>query len=389
MDTKKVIKLEKEYIMQTYSRADIVIEYGDGCYVFDKQGKKYIDLVGGLATCILGHGNIEFAEAVKEQIRKITNPTNLYYTEEQVKLAEKLAKLSGLKKCFFSNSGAESVEAAIKLVRKHNGKKEIIATKNSFHGRTFGSLTATGKNEIREPFKPLLPGFKHIEYGNPDAFRKAITKKTAAIIIEPIQGEAGIIVPNEDYLKNMREVCNKHNILMIVDEVQTGCGRTGRFFAYEHSKIKPDIVTLAKGLANGIPIGATIAREDIAASFVQGEHGSTFGGNPVACKAANFTVDYIIKNRLIHNAAVQGNYFIQKLYSINSKSVKEARGKGLMIGLEVKNKASQVQKDCLEKGLIINLTAENVLRFLPSLTINKKVIDDAIEILGKVMENES
>ena len=388
METQKVIELEKKYIMQTYSRPILVIERGNGCYVFDKDGKRCIDLVGGLATCILGHGNKQFAEAVKKQIEKITNPTNLYYTEEQVKLAEKLAGLSGLNKCFFSNSGTESVEAAIKLTRKHTKKTQIISTKESFHGRTLGSLAATGKEKIRKPFKPLLSGFAHVEYGNANAIEKAITKKTSAVIVEPIQGEAGVIMPSKGYLKNLREICDRRSILMILDEIQTGCGRTGKFFAYEHDGIKPDIVTLAKGLANGIPIGVTIAREDIAKSFEKGDHGSTFGGNPVACCAANFTIEYAIKKGLMRNADMQGSYLMKKLDSMKSKHIKETRGKGLMIGMEMKSKASDIQKNCLENGLLVNLTAEKVLRFLPALTISRKIIDDALSILEEAIQNE-
>ena len=217
MDTNKIIELEKKYVMQTYARPKFVLDHGNGCYLFDKKGKRYIDLVGGLATCLLGHGNKEFAEAVNRQIEKITNSTNLYYTEEQVKLAEKLVRLSGLSKCFFSNSGAESVEAAIKLARKHTKKTHIISTKEAFHGRTFGSLAATGKEKIKKPFKPLLSGFSHVKYGNADAIEKAITKKTAAVIVEPIQGEAGIIMPEQGYLKNIKEKCSRHNVLMILE----------------------------------------------------------------------------------------------------------------------------------------------------------------------------
>jgi len=388
METNKVIEQEKKYIMQTYSRPKFVIDHGDGCYLFDKKGKKYIDLVGGLATCLLGHGNKEFAQAVKGQIEKITNPTNLYYTEEQVKLAEKLAKLSGLNKCFFSNSGAEGVEAAIKLARKHTKKTQIISTKESFHGRTFGSLAATGKEKIRNPFKPLLSGFVHVKYGDVNAIKRKISKKTAGIIVEPIQGEAGIIMPNKDYLKGIREICDRRNILMIVDEVQTGCGRTGKFFAYEHDRIKPDLVTLAKGLANGIPIGATIAKGNVAKSFAKGDHGSTFGGNPVAC-AANFTIEYLIKNKLMQNAEIQGSYLMKKLSSINSDNIREIRGKGLMIGMEMRKYSEKMQEKCLENGLLVNLTAEKVLRFLPPLTISRGVINDALEILNEVIENEN
>jgi len=385
MDTKKTIHLEKKYIMHTYSRPDFVIDHGKGCYVYDKKGKKYIDLVSGVATCILGHGNREFASVVKKQIEKITNPSNLYYSEQQVLLAEKLVKLSKLDKCFFSNSGTESAEAAIKLARKHTKKPGIISAKHGFHGRTFGALSATWKEKIRQPFKPLLSNFKHVDYGNAGAVEKAIDKNTGAVIVEPIQGEAGIIVPPNGYLKQLREICNKHNILLIVDEVQTGCGRTGKFFAYEHEKIKPDIVMLAKGLANGIPIGATIAKEEIASSFKRGDHGSTFGGNTVACAAANFTIDYIIKNKLIDNAEKQGNYFMKKIKSLNSNNVKEIRGKGLMVGIGIKANAKEIVKKCNENGLLINSPEEKVLRLLPPLIINKDIIDGAIKILKGVL----
>ncbi len=385
MDTKKVIKLEKKYLMQTYTRPGFVIDYGKGCYIYDKYGKKYIDLVSGIATCPLGHGNKKLADTVKKQIEKLTNSSNLYYSEQQVILAEKLANLSGLDKCFFSNSGTESAEAAIKLARKYTKKPGIISTKHGFHGRTFGSLSATWKEKIRQPFKPLLSNFKHVDYGNAAAVEKAIGKNTGAVIVEPIQGEAGIIIPPEGYLKQLREVCDKHNILLIVDEVQTGCGRTGKFFAYEHEKIKPDIVMLAKGLANGIPIGVTIAKEKIASSFKSGDHGSTFGGNPVACAAANFTIDYIIKNKLIDNAKKQGNYLINKIKSLDSNNIKEIRGKGLMIGLNTKTNAKEIVKKCNEKGLLINSPEKSILRFLPPLIINKKIIDDAIKILEGVL----
>jgi len=385
MDTKQIIKQEKEYVIQTYSRNNIVIDHGKECYVFDKSGKKYIDLIGGIATCPLGHGNKQFADVIKKQLLKVTNPTNLYYSEEQVILAKKLTQLSGLHKCFFSNSGTESVETAIKLARKHTKKYEIISTKNAFHGRTFGSLAATGKEEIKKAFNPMLPGFKHVEYGDSDAIEKSISKNTAAVIIEPIQGEAGVIVPEDEYLKKLRAICNKHGILLIIDEIQTGCGRTGKFFAYENSKIKPDIVTLAKGLANGLPIGATIVHEKIAKSIKPGDHGSTFGGNPVSCKAANFTIDYIIKNNLMLNATIQGNYFMKKLKTIGH--INKIRGKGLMIAAEANN-AKKIVKKCLDAGLLINSTSDKVLRFLPPIIMNKEIIDKSIKILKKVIDND-
>ena len=294
MNTKQIIELEKKHIMQTYARPGFVIDRGKGCYAFDKEGKKYIDLVGGIATCILGHGNKGFAKAVEKQLAKVTNPTNLYYSEEQTALAEKLSKLSGLEKSFFSNSGAESAEAAIKLARKHTKKFGMIAMNHAFHGRTMGSLSAPWKEKIKIPFKPLLEGFKHVKYGDAAAAEEAIDGNTGAIIVEPIQGEAGIIIPPSGYLKQLRQICDKHKILLIIDEIQSGCGRTGKFFAFQHEKIKPDIALLAKGLANGIPIGVTLAAEEVAASFEKGDHGSTFGGNPVSCAASNYTINYII-----------------------------------------------------------------------------------------------
>ena len=385
METEKIINLEKKHIMQTYTRPGFVLDHGKGCYVFDKEGKKYLDLISGLATCTLGHGNKEFAKAVKNQIEKITNPTNLYYSEPQAVLAEKLANLSGLGKCFFSNSGAESAESAIKLTRKHTKKIGIISTKHGFHGRTMGSLSATWKEKIRAPFKPMLESFIHVEYGDAGAVEDAISEKTGAVIVEPIQGEAGIIVPPQGYLKHLREICDRYNILLIIDEVQTGCGRTGKFFAYEHEKIKPDIVMLANGLANGIPIGVTIAKDEIASSFEKGDHGSTFGGNPVACAAANFTVGYIIKNNLIGNAAKQGNYIVEKIKSLNNSKIKEIRGKGLMIGVQIEGNAKEIVAKCNEKGLLLNAPDDNVLRLLPPLIITKKEIDRAIKILDDVL----
>jgi len=372
--------LEKKFVMGTYKRQPLIIEKGAGCYVYDNKGKKYIDLVGGIATCSIGHGNKQLAESIKKQILKIINPSNLYYSEEQILLAKKLAKISGLGKCFFSNSGTEAVEAAIKLARKHSGKVEIIAMFNAFHGRTFGSLSATHKKKIKDPFKPLLPGFKHVPYGNVDAIEKAVSSKTAAVIVEPIQGEAGIIVPPKNYLKAIRKICDKKKVLMIVDEIQTAYGRTGKFFSYQHDNIKPDIVLVAKGLANGIPIGVTIASSKVASGFTAGEHGSTFGGNPVACKAANFTIDYILSKKLAGNAQKQGTYFANELKKLNLK----VRGKGLMIGIKMKH-AEKIVEKCLKKGLIINNTDKNTLRLLPPLIITKKIIDDSIKILKGVL----
>ena len=390
MNTKKIIEMEKKYLMHTYSRPNFVIDHGKGCYVFDKNGKKYIDLVGGIATCPLGHGNKKLANIVKNQIEKLTNPSNLYYSEQQVLLAEKLAKLSGLDKCFFSNSGAESAEAAIKLARKHTKKPGIISTKHGFHGRTFGALSATWKEKIKKPFKPLLSNFKHVDYGNAIAVEKAIGKNTGAVIVEPIQGEAGIIVPPKGYLKNLREICDKHGILLIVDEVQTGCGRTGKFFAYEHEKIKPDIVMLAKGLANGIPIGVTIAKEEIASSFKPSDHGSTFGGNPLSCAASIAAMKVIEDEDLTQRAYVLGNGFISDLNEIakRGRNIKEIRGRGLLIGLEVSAESPISAHDycdlLLKEGMLCCETRKSVIRLTPPLVITENELDFALEKIEEV-----
>ena len=386
MDSKKIIELEKEYIMPTYGRLAVVLEHGNGCYLFDKEGNRYLDLVGSLATSPIGYGNEEFAKMLFQQSKKLVNATNLFYTEQQAVLAEKLSKISGLKKSFFSNSGSEANEVAIKLARKYTKKTEIIAAEKAFHGRTFGALTATWNKKYKDYCKPLVPDFKHIPYNNPEALEKAITDKTAAFIVEPIQGESGIIVPDDDYLKQVSEICQKNDVLLIADEIQTGM-RTGKFFAYQHNKILPDIVTVAKGIAGGVPLGATTAKEEIANSFEKGEQGSTFGGNSLSCCAANFIIDYVLKNKLVENAKKQGDYFFKKLNELKNekKSVKEARGKGLMIGIELNRESKEVVELCLKKKLLVNKCTDSVIRFLPPLVISGNEIDKAIGILEEVL----
>ncbi len=380
MKAEKIKQLEKKYIMQTYSRFNLIVDYGIGCYIYDKNGEKYLDFLGGIATCSVGHGNKEVTKAIAEQAKRLINITNLYYTEPQVELAEKLSKLSGLKKCFFCNSGAEANEAAIKLAKKITKKTKFIAFKDSFHGRTSASLALTWKEKYKKPFEPLGLDVIFIEYNNTKALEKAITDDIAAVIIEPIQGEAGIILPDKCYLKKVKQLCHKNNVLLIIDEVQSGNGKTGKFFAYQHENTKPDILTIAKGLANGVPIGVCISNYD----FDKSQHASTFGGNNLSCAAANATIDYILKNKLMENAIAIGNYFMEKLNELKNKYkiIKKVKGKGLMIGVELKqNKAKEITEKCLENGLIINNATDSTLRFLPPLIIKKKEVDKAIEIL--------
>jgi len=382
METEKIKKLEEKYVMQTYGRYNLAVDHSKGCYVYDPNGKKYLDFLGGIACAPLGHGNEYVAKAIAMQAKKLVQISNLYYSEQQVVLAEKLVKLSGLGKCFFCNSGTEANEAAIKLAKKVTGKKKFIAFEHAFHGRTTGSLAATWKEKYKTPFEPLTPEVTFVKYNDINALEKAITNDIAAVIIEPIQGEAGIVVPDSGYLKKVEQLCNKNNVLLIVDEVQSGNGRTGKFFAYLHEGIKPDIVTTAKGLANGVPIGVCIAKEGI--DFDKGNHASTFGGNSLSCAAANATIDYMLKEKLMENATTVGNYFMKKLHEL--KNIKKVKGKGLMIGVELnEDKAKDIVDKCIEKGLLLNNATENVLRFLPPLIITKKDVDDAIKILKEVL----
>ena len=381
MDAKKVKELEKQFIMPTYGRFDLVLVRGEGCHVYDTDGKKYLDFIGGIACVPVGHANKAVSAAISEAAGRLTNVSNLYYTEPQVLLAEKLSRLSGMKKCFFCNSGSEANEAAIKLAKKVTKKTDFVVCEHAFHGRTHGSLSATWKEKYKEPFRPLVEGFTFVEYGNASAIGAAITGKTAAVMIEPIQGEAGILLPKEDYLPSVAKICREKGVLLIIDEVQAGNGRTGKFFAFQHSGIMPDIVTLAKGLANGLPIGACISNYE----FGRGEHASTFGGNNIACAAANATIDYILGNRLMENAARQGEYFMAELRKI--PQVKEVRGKGLMVGADIGADAKKVADGCMRQGLLLNNVAERTLRFLPPLTVSKAEIDEAVRIVKGVLGN--
>jgi predicted acetylornithine/succinylornithine family transaminase len=382
----KIKKTDKKYIWHTYKRYDLVLARGKGCYLYDYDGKKYLDFLGGIATCPIGYGDIELSNAIKKQAENIINASNLFYTKEQVMLAQKLALLSGLSKCFFSNSGTEAVEAAIKLARKYTGKHEIIAMEHSFHGRTMGSLAATWEKKIKTPFGPMLKKFVHIKFNDVEALKKAITKNTAAVILEPIQGEAGVLIPDAGYLRAVSKICKEKNILLIIDEVQTGLGRTGKFLAFQHENIKPDIVIMAKGLANGVPIGVTLAKKHVANSLSPGMHGSTFGGNSLSTKAALTVIEIIEKKKLIKNAEIMGEYFLNELRKIKSDKIKEVRGKGLMLAIELNVKGAPIVRKCIKKGLIINCANYYHLRFLPAFVISKNEIDRGIKIITEVLK---
>jgi acetylornithine/N-succinyldiaminopimelate aminotransferase len=390
MKTEQIIQLDQKYIMPTYGGKTIAFSHGKGCKLWDVEGKEYLDFLSGIAVNGLGHSHPELVKAIKEQAEKLIHTSNLYLIPNQVELANILIENSFPGKCFFCNSGAEASEAAIKFARKYGGGRyEIIAMTGSFHGRTYGALTATSREKFHKGFEPLVPGFKYAKFNDVKSVKKSITSKTCAIMVEPIQGEGGVNVAEEEFMKGIRLLCDENNLVLIADEVQCGMGRTGKLFAYEHYGIKPDIVTLAKSLGGGVPIGAVIVKEKFTSCIKPGDHGATFGGNPLAAKAASTTLKIILKDNLLHNAEETGNYFKSKLEELKAthSSIKQIRGKGLMLGVEGDLDAKAIMKKCMVQGLLIGTAGENVLRFLPPLIIEEEEIDEGIAILKDVLNN--
>jgi len=378
-----IIRIYEKHIFQTYTRQPIAIQIAQGAIVTDVNGKEYIDCVAGIAVNNVGHCHPEVVKAIKQQAEQLIHVSNLYYTENQALLAREIAEISGMDRVFYCNSGAEAVEAALKLARKTSGKKEFIATEHAFHGRTRGALSVTHKEKYRKPFEPLAPAI-FVPYNDADAIRSAITENTAGVILEPIQGEGGVIIPSDGYLKEVREICDDINVLLILDEVQTGFGRTGKWFAKEHSGIEPDIMTTAKAMGGGFPMGAMLAREDVASNFVRGDHASTFGGNALACAAALANIDVIKNEKLVKRSEVLGNYLVKELKELNKDYIMEIRGKGLMVGMELSIKCEDIVKGAREKGVLLNCTSESVLRFVPPLTITKQQLDTVVSVLNEI-----
>ena len=383
LDYDEIVRKYGKYIFNTYTRQPIAIKKASGAVVTDVNGKEYIDCVAGIAVNNVGHCHPAVVEAIKRQAGQLIHVSNLYYTENQAALAEELVSLTGTDRVFFCNSGAEAVEGALKLARKASGKKEFIATENAFHGRTRGALSVTHKEKYRKPFEPLAPAV-FVPYNDADAIRAAINENTAGVILEPIQGEGGVIIPSGGYLKEVREMCDETGILLILDEVQTGFGRTGKWFAKEHSGIKPDIMTTAKAMGGGFPMGAMLAREEVAANFGRGDHASTFGGNALACAAAIANIEVIKKENLVKRSEELGNYLVKKLRSLNKDYVKDVRGKGLMVGMELSVKCEDIVNRARERGVLLNCTSESVLRFVPPLTITKEQLDKAVSVLDEI-----
>jgi acetylornithine/N-succinyldiaminopimelate aminotransferase len=393
MPTEELREDADRYLMQTYTRQPISIVRGRGSRVFDLEGREYVDFVAGVAVNVLGHGHPDLIAAIQKQSQHLLHASNLYYTEPQVKLAQALVEHSFAKKVFFCNSGAEANEAAIKLARRYaHGKYgaarfEIITMLQSFHGRTMATLTATGQEKVQQGFEPLLPGFTYVPFNDLNAVEQAITPATAAIMLELVQGEGGVQVADQAYVKSLRALCRDRDILLILDEVQTGMGRTGTLFAYEHYGIQPDIMTLAKGLGGGLPIGACLATEEVAAAFTPGTHASTFGGNPLACSAALAVMRVLLEGRVLTHGRAVGQYLAKSLLELKDRlpNVKDARGLGLLQGLELTIDGKPVVTDCLHRGLLINCTMDRVLRFVPPLIITQREIDRLVDVLADVL----
>ncbi len=391
MTNQEVFDLADKYIMNTYKRFPIALKNGEGAYLYDYDGNEYLDFLAGISVNALGYNHPVIKDTINKLVDGLFHTSNLFYTKNQAQLAKLLIENSDLDKVFFCNSGAEANESAIKLARKWGkGRYEIIVMYNSFHGRTMGALSATGQTKYQKGFEPVLPGFKFVNYNNFEELEKAITDLTVAIMLEPLQAEGGIIIPSKDYIKNIEKLCKEKNLLLILDEVQTGICRTGKLFAYQHYDIEPDIITLAKALGGGLPIGAMLAKSNIASAFEPGNHASTFGGGEFVTGVAFASLHYLIEQKIYLHAAKMGEYFLSELKKLAAKyktKVKEARGLGLLCGLELEDKISlsDFGNSLLKRGLLTAAAGTNVVRFAPPLIIQEEHINKAISIIDNVL----
>ena len=387
MNSEEIKKTLDENVMHTYGRYDLVIDHAHGSRVYDKDGKCYIDCVAGIAVNNIGHTHEKITGALTKQLNKMIHVSNLYYTEEQAVFAKRFVDVSPHDKVFFANSGAGANEAAIKLARKYTGKGEIIAMNNSFHGRTLATITATGQPKYQKGFEPLPAGFKHVDYNDIDQIKEAITDDTAAILVEPIQGESGVRVPDDDYLCNLRKICDENGILLIFDEVQTGFGRTGKMFASEISGVVPDITTCAKAIAGGLPMGAMLTSDKIAEVFTPGTHATTFGGSPFVCRAACTVLDIYEDEDLVNKSCENGSYFKEKLEELKESHdcIVEVRGHGLMVGVELNYDCGDLVSKAQDKGVLINVANGRVLRFVPPLIITRDELDKVVSVIDEIL----
>ncbi len=395
MNQHEWIHLADRVVAKNYGRFPVVFTKGKGTKLCDADGKEYLDFVSGLAVNNLGHCPPSVVKAIRDQAEKLLHVSNLYHVEPQIELAELLAKHSFADRTFFCNSGTEANEAAIKLARRYfhdqgkPEKNEFITMRNSFHGRTLASLTATGQEKFHEGFGPLVPGFHYVPFNDIKAVEKAVTPRTCAVMVEPIQGEGGVNIPDPGYLKGLRKLCDDEGILLIFDEVQVGLGRTGTLFAYQGEDVEPDIMTLAKSLAGGVAIGALVAKDEVISSFVPGTHAATFGGNPLASAAGVAAFKELAKEETLAHCREMGNYFTERLSTLKEELdvVQGVRGRGLIIALELSIPAKGIVLKCMEQGLLINNVKEKTLRFLPPLVVEKEEIDKACDILGGILGN--
>jgi len=391
--TKEMMEQAETVFAQTYKRFPVVFIKGEGCTLWDTEGKSYIDFVAGIAVCNLGHAHPRVSNALAAQAKSLWHVSNLYYTVPQIELAAWLVLNSFADRVFFGNSGAEANEAAIKLARKYfkdrgeNNRYRIISMEKSFHGRTMATLTATGQDKIKKGFEPVLGGFDYVPFNDIDALQSKIDPDTCAVMLEPIQGEGGVRCPDPEYLKAVRRLCDETGTLLIFDEIQTGMGRTGKLFAYEHFGIEPDIMTLAKALANGLPIGAMLAKESVAAAFGAGSHASTFGGTPVVTAASLEVAKVLEEENVVSHCNQIGAYFKEKLLGLKSRhdSIVDVRGLGLLVGMKMKIKGESIVNACMQKGFLINCIQENILRFIPPLIVGEKEIDSLVSYLDEIL----
>jgi predicted acetylornithine/succinylornithine family transaminase len=394
MAAEEWIEDAQRYLMHTYARFPLVLSKGRGTRVSSRDGREYLDFVAGVAVNNLGHCHPKVTVAIQKQAQRLVHTSNLYYTEPQTRLAKALVTHSFADKVFFCNSGAEANEAAVKLARKAarlagpGDRYEIITTAGSFHGRTLAMISASGQPKLQAGYEPLLPGFVSVPYDDLGAVEKAITPKTIAVMVEPVQGEGGVRVPGRAYLPGLRRLCDSRGLFLILDEVQTGIGRTGRLFAYEHAGIVPDIMTLAKGLGNGVPIGAMLATDPVAKAFTPGSHAATFGGNPLACAAALATIETILDDGyVLENCRRMGDRLVQGLRALQHKYpvINEVRGVGLLVGLALTVPAREIVEQCMQRGLLVNATADTVVRFVPPLIVTQEEIDQAVAVVDAVL----
>lgn len=388
-----LIKRADQVMAATYQRFPVVLIKGQGCRLWDTDGRSYTDFVAGIAVCNLGHAHPQIGKALARQAQTLLHVSNLYYTRPQIELASWLVENSFADRVFFGNSGAEANEAAIKLARKYfkergeGNRFRIVTMERSFHGRTLATLSATGQEKIKKGFEPVLDGFDFVPFNDAQALRSQIGPSTCAVMLEPIQGEGGIRCPDADYLKKVRQICDETGTLLIFDEIQTGMGRTGKLFAYQHFGVEPDIMTLAKALANGLPIGAMLAKEKIAAAFGIGSHASTFGGTPIVTTAALEVCKILVEGHVIENGRTAGLYFKQKLNELKARHriIEDVRGLGLLLGIKLKVDGRPLVTQCMQKGFLINCIQDKILRFIPPLIISTEEIDQLVECLDQVL----